>query len=82
MLSTIHGFKGMEARVVFVVQVCEGILPHAKATDLDEEANIWFVAVSRPERELYISYTGQPSRFLLPFLKKEDPPNAQVANVV
>lgn len=68
-LSTIHAAKGREWPRVFVIAVQEGILPHARATDLAEERNCFFVAVSRACRELNISYTGEPSRFLLPFLK-------------
>ena len=81
-LGTIHSAKGLQWRTVFLIQCSEGVLPHSRAEDLESEKNCLFVAISRPERELYISYTGQPSRFLLPFLKKEDPPNAQVANVI
>jgi DNA helicase-2/ATP-dependent DNA helicase PcrA len=64
MLSTIHSFKGMEADVVHVVQVSEGILPHAKATDLDEERNIWFTGASRARQRLVVTYSGAPSVFL------------------
>ena len=62
-LSTIHSYKGMEADVVYVVGVSDGILPHAKATDLEEERNIWFVAASRPKSKLVVTYSGQPSPF-------------------
>lgn len=71
-LSTIHAAKGREWTRVFVGAVQEGILPHARATDLSEERNCFFVAVSRACRELRISYTGEPSRFLLPFLKGKE----------
>jgi DNA helicase-2/ATP-dependent DNA helicase PcrA len=67
MLSTCHSFKGMEADTVFVVGCQDGIMPHAKATDLDEERAIFFVACSRPRTKLVITYAGPPS----PFLKKE-----------
>jgi DNA helicase-2/ATP-dependent DNA helicase PcrA len=63
-LSTIHSFKGAEADVIYVVGVSEGVLPHAKATDLDEERNIWFTAASRPRHRLIVTYSGQPSPFL------------------
>jgi superfamily I DNA/RNA helicase len=45
------------------------MMPHAKATDLQEESNIFFVACSRAERELHISYAGQPSPFLKDVIK-------------
>jgi DNA helicase-2/ATP-dependent DNA helicase PcrA len=70
-LSTIHGAKGLEFDTVYLIQCNEGVLPHAKAESIEEESCVFFVACSRPERVLNISYTGQPSRFLLPFLKEE-----------
>ena len=63
-LSTIHSFKGMEADEIYVVQVCDGILPHKKSTDLEEERNIWFTACSRPKNRLTITYSGAPSPFI------------------
>lgn len=71
-LSTCHGAKGLEFHTVFLIQAAEGILPHAKAESVEEEGCVFFVACSRAERELKISYSGQPSRFLAPFLKKEE----------
>jgi DNA helicase-2/ATP-dependent DNA helicase PcrA len=67
-LSTIHSFKGREAPHVFLVSCNEGILPHAKALaegDLQGEINAFYVAVSRPELTLNISYWGNKSRFLV-----------------
>ena len=63
-LSTVHSFKGAEADVIYVVGVSDGVLPHSKATDLQEERNIWFTACSRPRHRLVITYSGQPSPFL------------------
>jgi DNA helicase-2/ATP-dependent DNA helicase PcrA len=73
-LATIHGSKGLEFDTVYLIQCNEGVLPHAKAESIEEEACVFFVACSRPERVLNISYTGQPSRFLLPFLKENNDP--------
>lgn len=63
-LSTIHQFKGKEAHNVHLVQCCEGMMPHKRSTNLEEEANLFYVACSRPMKRLYISYVGEPSRFL------------------
>ena len=68
-LSTIHGAKGLQWTVVYVVACQEGILPHAKSTDIDSERNCYFVGCSRAERELIITYSGRPSIFLEPQLK-------------
>lgn len=70
-LSTIHGAKGLEFETVFLVGCQEGHLPHTKGK-LGEEQRIFFVGASRPERRLIISYYGQPSRFLAPFIKKPE----------
>ena len=63
-LSTIHGAKGLEFHTVFLIGAQEGMLPHSKSTDLDGERNCFFVACSRAERQLIITYSGQPSPFL------------------
>ena len=63
-LGTIHSAKGLEFDTVFVVGAQEGMIPHERATNLDEEARVFFVAVSRAARNLFVSYVGTPSRFL------------------
>jgi DNA helicase-2/ATP-dependent DNA helicase PcrA len=63
-LGTIHSAKGLEFNTVFVVGAQEGMIPHERATNLDEEARVFFVAVSRAARNLFVSYVGRPSRFL------------------
>lgn len=71
-LSTIHRAKGMEWARVFMVQCSEGILPHAKSTDLDGERNVFFVGASRAERELILTFSGAPSQFIKHLTKKEE----------
>lgn len=69
---SIHSAKGMEFRVVFLIGAADGILPDTghDGTDLEEEQRLAYVAVTRAQERLYISYakkTGhtahQPSRF-------------------
>ena len=63
LLTTIHGAKGGEWRVVFVVGVEEGLLPHPRAlllketerTGLQEELRVAYVAVTRPREKLYLT---------------------------
>lgn len=69
-LATIHKSKGLEAKVVFVLGFADGLLPHAKATSMEEERRLAFVAISRGEEEVYLSMPEQyrnnpmePSRF-------------------
>lgn len=62
LLATIHQAKGDEARVVFVVGVEEGLLPHAKALESDAaeglvaEGQVAYVAVTRARERLYLSW--------------------------
>ena len=63
-LATCHAAKGLEFDSVYLVQCSEGILPHAKSTDLESERNCFFVGCSRAERKLTITYSGVPSAFL------------------
>lgn len=63
-LATIHAAKGLEWSEVYLVGCQDGVLPHAKSTDLAEELNCFFVACSRAERSLTVTYSGIPSIFL------------------
>ena len=68
-IGTVHSAKGLEFQRVFLIGCQVGLMPHEKATDLEEEQAIFFVACSRAERELHISYAGQPSPFLKDVVK-------------
>lgn len=57
-ILTIHKSKGLEFQVVFLIGLCEGILPDYRAdteVKLIEEKNNVFVGLSRSKRDLYIS---------------------------
>jgi DNA helicase-2/ATP-dependent DNA helicase PcrA len=62
-LTTIHGAKGGEWRVVFVIGVEEGLLPHRRAlgrwpeqpAGVEEELRVAYVAVTRPRERLYLT---------------------------
>ena len=80
-LSTIHQAKGLEWSRVFVPRLVEESFPHGRALDEpegeDEERRIFYVAVSRAQHELILTYPltvsrggrgsflARPSRFLL-----------------
>jgi DNA helicase-2/ATP-dependent DNA helicase PcrA len=81
-LLTIHSAKGLEFPAVFVVDMTEDILPMAKSAashrDLEEERRLCYVAVTRAQKRLYLSYPKYrfgrpqtPSRFLLDMFRKE-----------
>jgi superfamily I DNA/RNA helicase len=64
-LSTLHGSKGLEFDVVYLIGCEEGFLPHtrtleAKATDatsqdIEEERRLFYVGVTRARQQLYLS---------------------------
>lgn len=63
-LTTIHGAKGGEWRIVFVAGLEEGLLPHQHAlidrphdpTAIEAELRVAYVAVTRPRERLYVTY--------------------------
>ncbi|KAG6041277.1 hypothetical protein E4U41_005204 [Claviceps citrina] len=54
-ISTIHAAKGLEWPVVFVPSVYEGSIPHSRASDMDEERRLLYVAMTRAKALLYLS---------------------------
>ena len=58
-LSTIHGSKGLEYLTVFITGCEENLFPHWKALEtpagLQEERRLMYVAVTRAERNLYLT---------------------------
>ncbi|MGD7653396.1 MAG: ATP-dependent helicase [Verrucomicrobiales bacterium] len=61
-LSSIHQAKGLEWKVVFVIWLAQGQFPNGRvieADDLDmleEERRLFYVALTRAEDQLYLSY--------------------------
>lgn len=54
-LLTIHKSKGLEYPVVFIIGCSDGLLPHNKSKDLNDEKKLFYVGITRAEKELYIS---------------------------
>lgn len=67
-LSTVHMAKGLEFDTVFVAGVKEGLIPHARSfydsKSMEEERRLLYVAMTRARKELYLSFSEIPSRFL------------------
>ena len=78
-LMTIHSAKGLEFPIVFIAGVEENIFPSPMSLDspraLEEERRLLYVAITRAERQCYLSYAqnryrygrlefDSPSRFL------------------
>jgi DNA helicase-2/ATP-dependent DNA helicase PcrA len=59
-LSTIHSAKGLEFHTVFLIRALDGTLPSRYALreegGIDEELRLFYVAVTRAEENLFISY--------------------------
>lgn len=80
-LMTAHASKGLEFDTVYVVGSEEGLYPHSNAIlsgneeDIEEERRLYYVAMTRAEKELCITYASKkkngtcyesvnPSRFI------------------
>lgn len=79
-LSTIHSAKGLEWKAVFVIWVADGRFPSLYSSsndeELEEERRLFYVAVTRAKRHLFLTYPtnvyernsgfvfSRPSRFL------------------
>jgi DNA helicase-2/ATP-dependent DNA helicase PcrA len=75
-LATLHSAKGLEWDCVYLVGLCEGLMPISYAKDaeaIDEERRLLYVGVTRARRKLALSWSAtaasgrgqrQPSRFL------------------
>lgn len=85
-LMTVHAAKGTEAPVVFIVGVNEGVFPALRSIEtrgssaLEEERRLMYVAMTRAQEKLYISWNSgysfqmgefsKPSRFVVEIPEK------------
>ena len=78
-LMTLHAAKGLEFPYVFIVGLEENLFPSTmrleKQEDLEEERRLFYVGITRAEKQLFLSFTSnrfkwgefikcEPSRFL------------------
>lgn len=78
-MMTVHSAKGLEFPVVFLVGLEDGIFPHSRSlndqNELEEERRLAYVAITRAEKVLYITHSmrrrvygeeiaAEPSQFL------------------
>ena len=99
-LMTIHAAKGLEFPTVFVVGLEENLFPSQMSMDsredLEEERRLFYVAITRAEKKLFISYANsrykwgnlincEPSRFIEeidPEFIEDTSPRQQKSNFV
>lgn len=58
-IYTMHSCKGLEFKAVFIMDVCEGIIPYNKAVldnEVEEERRLMYVAMTRAKEKLYLVY--------------------------
>ena len=59
-LMTFHMSKGLEYKVVFIIDANDGIVPHKKsikAFDIESERRLFYVAMTRAKTDLHILFT-------------------------
>lgn len=79
-LMTMHSSKGLEFKVVYILDANEGITPHRKAVldaDIEEERRMFYVAMTRAKERLHVCYVRERygkkqeiSRFIEEYLGK------------
>jgi len=82
-LATVHAIKGLEADTVFVIGCnkknfpCKGsehpVVEMIKIDEYDkmeEEKRLFYVALSRAKKKLYLTYTGNSTYFITPNMLK------------
>ncbi|WP_367155179.1 UvrD-helicase domain-containing protein [Methylomonas sp. HYX-M1] len=60
LLQTIHHSKGGEWPYVIVLNVVDGVFPRANTQNIVEELSLFFVAITRTSRQLYLLQTPTP----------------------
>jgi len=81
-LMTMHSSKGLEFKIVYILDANEGITPHKKAVldvDIEEERRMFYVAMTRAKERLHVCYVGERygkkqerSRFVDEYLGRGD----------
>ncbi|TSC83382.1 MAG: DNA helicase II / ATP-dependent DNA helicase PcrA, partial [Parcubacteria group bacterium Gr01-1014_17] len=69
-LMTVHSAKGLEFDVVFIAGLEDGLFPHARLyaetqtpEESEEERRLFYVALTRARKKIYLSYAGVRSVF-------------------
>lgn len=66
-LMTVHASKGLEFPVVFITGLEDGLFPYARedsdANSKEEERRLCYVAITRAEKKVYLSYASYRTVF-------------------
>lgn len=62
-LLTLHAIKGLEAEIVFVAGINEGVLPYY-SEDVDKERKLLYVGMTRAKKRLYLTSSEKASPFI------------------
>ena len=78
-LMTMHSAKGLEFRIVYILDANEGVSPHHKAfldVDMEEERRMFYVAMTRAKERLHVYFVKERyhkpqevSRFVREYLR-------------
>ncbi len=98
-MMTIHAAKGLEFPYVFIVGMEEGLFPYERLsdneTDQEEERRLFYVALTRAEKKVFLSYAhmrtifgsqriNTPSSFIYDideqYIEKENPNEKNINN--
>ncbi|QBP40160.1 transcriptional repressor LexA [Paenisporosarcina antarctica] len=70
-LVTMHSIKGLEFKVIFLIDLNEGVIPNTRLYDLDEEEmmdsedrKLLYVGMTRANELLYMSSVNKPTKFI------------------
>lgn len=78
-ITTIHKSKGLEWDIVFILGCSDDILPSGKDNlSLEEERRLFYVAITRAKKYLYLTFSKKKNHAKIPFLTRfvqELPPN-------
>lgn len=61
-IMTVHGAKGLEAKIVFIIGATQGLFPIGRSP-IDEERRLFFVAMTRAVEKLFISSPDEVNRW-------------------
>lgn len=63
-IMTVHKAKGLEFDNVILYDITSGRMPRYNSKNMDEDARVLYVAMSRAKKRLYITYQNKISQFI------------------